>query len=253
MIVTTPFSSARIDETRASLVETRLALHRVAFYVLSPAREAASGRIGLRSTPGGFSTPPFDAVDGSGERILSVDGTDLVVAENGVLHRSPLETLAAVAEAAGVELDGGRGADFDVPALGAADASLTIDPTSATLLADWWGFGTAVLDDLRPASGPGDDVTEVQLWPEHLDAAMEMGAADAGSRASYGASPGDEHHDEPYLYLAAWSEIDHSDPFWNDPHFPGASLGIRQLTGEPNPAERARSFLAEGFDRLTGT
>ena len=46
--------------------ETREALHRLACYVLSPARKAVTGRIGLRSTPGGFGTPVFGADEAAG-------------------------------------------------------------------------------------------------------------------------------------------------------------------------------------------
>ena len=54
-------------------VATRLAMHRVAEDGMKPAREAVTGRFGLRARPGGFGTPPFgDVVE------LYVDGVELV-------------------------------------------------------------------------------------------------------------------------------------------------------------------------------
>ncbi len=38
---------------------------------------------------------------------------------------------------------------------------------------------------------------------------------------TYGASPGDENHDEPYLYVAPWTEPDPA-PEWNAVGFTGA-------------------------------
>src|SRR2546421_9390824 len=54
-------SYRRLEQPPASLVETRLALQRLAEQVISPARERANGKIGLRYTRGGFGTPFFGA------------------------------------------------------------------------------------------------------------------------------------------------------------------------------------------------
>ena len=45
-----------------------------------------------------------------------------------------------------------------------------------------------------------DDASEVILWPEHFDVAVERGPE--GRRATYGGSPGDGQHALPYLYVA---------------------------------------------------
>jgi hypothetical protein len=58
----------------AHLTATRAAWHRVAEHVLTPALYAATGRIDLVPSPGGFRTPPFGADD----RYLAVDGTELI-------------------------------------------------------------------------------------------------------------------------------------------------------------------------------
>src|SRR5947209_1140027 len=49
----------RLGAAPATLVETRKALHRLACYVMTPARLRANGKIGLRWTLGGFGTPFF--------------------------------------------------------------------------------------------------------------------------------------------------------------------------------------------------
>lgn len=252
MVAPSPFSPPTLAAAGPTLVSSRLALHRLAFYVLSASRQAATGRIGLRSTPGGFGTPLFRDADAR-MRVLRVEGTDLVIETDGDVERCPITTLGAAADLVGVVPDASRGAEFDVPAMGSLDEPLTVDPATSTLLAEWYTFGTEALETLPGLGGPDDDATEAQLWPEHFDIGVDMGSADAGRRASYGASPGDEHHAEPYLYVAAWSEVDRNDPFWNDGHFNGASVGLAELTAHPDPSGRAHSFLTEGFHRLART
>lgn len=248
MAPSSPFAPSSLASAGPSLIETRLALHRLAFYVLSASRQAATGRIGLRSTPGGFGTPPFEDTDGH-ERVLRVEGTDLVVESDGEVQRSPISTLGAAAALVGISPDGNRGAEFDVPAVGSLEEPLTVDPNASALLGEWYRFGFDALESIRAEAGPDDDATEAQLWPEHFDVGIDMGSADAGRRASYGASPGDEAHPDPYLYVAAWSDVDRADAYWNDPHFSGASLGLTELTADADPVDRALSFLGEGFAR----
>lgn len=234
------------------LVSSRLALHLLAFYVLSAARQAATGAIGLRPTPGGFGTPPFRDARGR-RREIRVDGTDLVIESDGQREREPITTLGAAAERVGITPDADRGAEFDVPPMGRLDQPLMVDPGASVLLARWYAFGIESLAALGTLAGPDADATEAQLWPEHFDVGLDLGSADTGRRGSYGASPGDDHHHEPYLYVASWSEVDRTDPFWNDRHFSGASVGWAELVADPDPAGRARSFLTEGFRRVTAT
>ena len=243
------FSGPTVAES--ALAATRLALHRLAFYVVSASRQAATGRIGLRSTPGGFGTPPFEDADGR-VRVVRVEGADLVVESDSAVERAPVTTLGAAAELVGVTPDGDRGAEFDVPDLGSVTEPLVVDPEAAAVLAEWFRFGFDVLDAIRSDAGPADDATEAQLWPEHFDVGIDVGSAEAGARASYGASPGDGGHPEPYLYVAAWADIEADDPFWNDAHFTGAFLRRSELSDERDPKERAVSFLSEGRRRLSG-
>jgi hypothetical protein len=80
-----------------------------------------------------------------------------------------------------------------------------------------------------------------------------MGNEGQGRRASYGASPGDGSHDEPYLYVAAWGDVDRSNEYWNDQSFNGASLGVSALSSSMDPVETALEFLLRGFRILQST
>jgi hypothetical protein len=113
-------------------------------------------------------------------------------------------------------------------------------------MAAWFEFGSELLNRLRGYGTGDDDVSEVQIWPEHFDAATELGAEARGRRASYGASPGDAAHPEPYVYVSAWGEIDRSNRYWNDSAFNGASLGYGLLADEVDPVTTALVFLLEG-------
>jgi hypothetical protein len=107
--------------------------------------------------------------------------------------------------------------------LDAADAlpddPLEVHSGAATILADTVARGDDALRALIEAARPGDDPSEIHLWPEHFDLAIELGAADI--RATYGVSPGDEQHVEPYAYVAPASPPPDG-LFWNATGFPGA-------------------------------
>ena len=94
-------------------------MHRVAEERLKPAREAVTGRFGLRATPGGFGTPPFGDVEE-----WHVEGTDLIVRCGAAdIERTPIE-----------------------------DA----DPAAAEALAEWFAFGWGVLEELRAEAAAAD-------------------------------------------------------------------------------------------------
>ena len=71
---------------------------------------------------------------------------------------------------------------------------------------------------------------------------------DRKRRATYGASPGDRHYDEPYLYASPWAG--RIDEFFEDPTFKGAALLHSQLERSPEPARAAVEFLREARMRL---
>ncbi len=77
---------------------------------------------------------------------------------------------------------------------------------------------------------------------------MDLGDEVSGRRATFGASPGDEPHPEPYLYVSPWSA--QQGAFWNDGAF--ASLPLADLIAASDQRERARDFFAEARTVLAG-
>lgn len=221
-----------------SYATTRDALHRLAVYVISPAQRVVNDEIVLRPTPGGFSTFPFEG------RVIGIDGDQLVV--DGA--RQPIGSLSEAAAAVGIEPDVGQAEQFDVPPAGDLGEPLLIDAEAARALGDWYAFAGGLLERLRGGAGPADDPSPVRLWPEHFDIAVDSGEEGAGRRATYGASPGDRHHDEPYLYASPWAG--RIDPFFGDPEFKGASLLYPRIADAADPEadgvafyERARELV----------
>jgi hypothetical protein len=226
---------------------TRDALHQLAFFAMSPARYQATGRMGLRATLEGFGTPTFDG------KVARVQVDSLVLEEEEQSATQAITTVRAAADFFGVDYQVDWFESFRDPLTPVdPDSDLDVDVDSARLLGLWFAFGTDVLEELRSMAEPDEEVSEVQLWPEHFDPAIELGAQDLARRASYGASPGDGPHPEPYVYVSAWGEIDRADPFWNDPNFNGASLSYSELTGAADPREAAVEFLLRGRAILRG-
>ena len=227
---------------RDLLAATRDALHAVGEHVLAPARRRADGRIGLRSTAGGFGTPFF----GRDEQVR-VEGSDVVVVRDGREARAPVTTVNAAARLVGIEP--GPPADLYQPATTIEpDAVLAVDPDAARLLSDWYGFSCSVLEEVRVVAGATG--TRTQLWPEHFDLSIDVGDEAAGTRGTFGASPGDAAHPEPYLYVTHWAEHVPADPFWNDAAFPGASLAYGTLLEVDGQRTTALDFFRTGLAAL---
>ncbi len=224
----------------AAYARTLADLHRLAVYAVSPAQRLVNGEIILESSHGGFSTFEYDG------HVARVVDDRLVL--DGAAH--PITTLRAAAAALGIEPDVGQQEQFDVPPHGDLDEPLQIDLTAAAVLADWFEFATHALEHLRAHAEPGDDATIVRIWPEHFDAAIDMGDADAGRRATYGGSPGDRHHAEPYLYASPWAG--RIDPFFDDPTFKGVSLTYAELRAAADPDHAAREFLEDARRHIAG-
>ncbi|MDQ3897086.1 MAG: hypothetical protein M3326_07545, partial [Actinomycetota bacterium] len=226
----------RLTPAPETLVETRLALHRLAVYVLSPARRRANGKIALRWTLGGFGTPFFGA-----DQQVRLAGTDLVRQARDTAATQPVSSLG---QAATFLLDGppdvAWAEPFDVPAAGDLDDELPVDPDAAAFLADWYGFAWSVLEELR-VQPQSTDPSRVQLWPEHFDAAFDCLAPEV--RATFGASPGDGHVPEPYLYVTSVALEGPGDELWNATTFRGAILPFSDLVGVPDQREAALDFL----------
>jgi hypothetical protein len=231
--------SRTLQPLPAAYASTRDALHRLAVYVISPAQRRANGEIIMRPSPGGFST--FEFGDG---RMVGVRGDRLVV--DGAEH--PISSLNDAARLVGIEPDVGQQEQFDVPPHGDLDELLAVDAESAAALGDWYAFANEALEALRSDAAPDDDATIVRIWPEHFDAAVDMGDNERSRRATYGASPGDRHYDDPYLYASPWAGRIHS--FFDDPTFKGAALRRSQLAAESDAGRAAVRFLREARTRV---
>jgi hypothetical protein len=224
----------RLEAAPPPLQAARLALHRLAEHVLTPARQHANGKIALRYVAGGFGTPFFgDDVQ------VRVEGAELVVDSPGGERRAPIGSLAAAAEHVGI-------------ALAVEDQPLDMDGAASRFLGDWYGFTASVLEQLRAEAGPELEASRVQLWTEHFDLAVELGAKEAGARAGYGGSPGDERHSEPYLYVVPWEASRASGDGWNAAGYPGAELSFAELLEAPDQRGAALDVFRSRLRALSG-
>lgn len=207
--------SARLNPLPEQFSATVSELHRVAEEVVAPARKP-DNEIALEPTPGGYGTPVFEW-EGATHQVR-VEGTGLVRETDGEQEREPLD----------------------------------VDADAAQVLARWYEFGREVLDRLRGEANVNEAATEPILWPEHFDVAIEMGDEAAGARATYGFSPGDENHPEPYAYVAPWTAQESGD-FWNARGFGGAELAYAELLASEDPGKAALDFMRSRRDALAQT
>jgi hypothetical protein len=204
----------RLEPLPDGFATTRKLLHEVAEAIVSPARQPAN-EIALRYTRGGFGTPFFEQ-----------DGADCQVrveADALIRQREMEETREP--------LPGG------------------VDPAATAALGDLYGFACSVIEQLRADESDGDP-SVVQLWPEHFDIAIELGNEEAGRRANFGASPGDDEHPEPYLYVGPWT-AEVSGELWNATGFRGAELGYAELLAAEDQRRTALEFLRERYRALS--
>ena len=199
---------------------TVAALHRVAEQIVAPARKPEN-EIALEATPGGFGTPPFE--HGGVEQQVRVDRVELVHDAGEEERRAALTSLE----------DARRLVAGLVPGGPLSGEPLDVDPEAAAALADWYAFGDDVLRQM-------DGVPIV--WPEHFDIAIDLG------EATYGFSPGDEHHPEPYAYVAPWNTVEGE--LWQATGFRGAELTYTDLLATPDPRAAARKFFATRKEAL---
>jgi len=219
---------------------TVASLHTVAERLVAPARKPQN-EISLRATPGGFGTPFFE-FEGA-EHQVRVEGGELVHATDTGERRAPLASLAAAAEAVAGLLP----ADAEL-----GEEPLAVDAAASRALGAFYGFANALLTELVDEAGEAEAATPPRLWPEHFDIAIELGDEAGGARANYGASPGDESHDEPYLYVGPWS-AEVSGELWNARGFGGAELGYAELIASADPGAAAIDFFRTRKDALAQT
>jgi hypothetical protein len=158
-------------------------------HVLSAARHAVTGRIGLSVVDGGIETPPF----GDAQRQVGVIGGRLTVSESSGRRDVEITTLRAAAEFAGVS----AGAPRDVYAPSTTcdlDTPLLIDMAAFGLISGWYSLVDAALRDFL-ASATADGSVAITLWPEHFDVAIRL------DDVNYGGLAGDELSTTPYAYV----------------------------------------------------
>ena len=202
----------RLEPLPPSFAETRVALHRIAEGVVALER-LPPNEIALRYTRGGFGTP-FFAKDGADCQVR-VEHGELVRQTGSEERHEPLP---------GVEI------------------------AAAAALGDFYGLACSVLEQLRANEADGDP-SLVQLWPEHFDIAIDLGSEAAAQRATYGASPGDDDHQEPYLYVSPWTR-EVSGALWNASAFKGAELGYSELIAAEDQRHAALDFMRERYRAL---
>jgi hypothetical protein len=223
-----------LAELPATFAVTRQGLHRLACYVIAPARKARNGRIGLRATGDGFGTPPFE----NGPRI-AVRGRELVVGGRS----APITTLRDAAAIVDVVLLVDPGVGADLPSF-EPDADLAVDDAASRALGAWFAFAEAAIERIGRA---GATVGDAQLWPEHFDLATTV-QLPGRSPVNVGFSPGDTYCDEPYVYVGPHDLIElASDDFWNAPF--GALRRYSVLAATGDPAGAVDSFIVDGLDR----
>lgn len=244
-----------LPDQPTNLATSRVDLHRLAVYVIAPARHQANGKFGLRWTRNGFGTPFFPGPDGV-DRQIRVEDTTLIDQRGGVggtVRTAPITTLAAAAEFLDVAIDPETAAEHDSPAVGDVSAPLQVDAASSHYLGQWFGMAFAALEAVRADAGSVDP-SRPQLWPGHFDPAIEVG--DEDHRGSYGASPGDDGVPEPYLYLSVWWPDrvglgdDRDREIWNAPSFTGAILKASDFPAGEDPVEVAAGFWLDRRNRL---
>jgi hypothetical protein len=193
---------------------TRTALHRLAEERMAAAQKNAIGTIRLAVTDDGFSTRWYPA-DSGGQVRLRVAGMQLLhEQQDGPTRVEPLDEV--------------------------------VDAAAAAVLYAWWSLGWAVLQAL--AVVPGEELSEVVLWPEHFDAGATLTLAD-GRHLNLGFSPGDEFCAEPYVYAGPWESF--AGEFWNAPF--GAFRRYSEIAAGDDPAAAAMGLLAEAREVLGGT
>lgn len=223
---------------------TRDELRRIATHICARARHRATGRFGLRPTPGGFGTPAYGA-DGE---VVRISGGLLVVdraGDSGSSTRSvrvdgaSLLDLATFVE---VTLDPSFSVGHDTAGLGDVAAPLAIHDSTVVAAGAWLAFAQRLMDDVVADLGGETAPSAFQLWPEHFDLGGDVLLGPG--RVNLGAALGDGFHSLPYLYVAPWDDRRPGPiSFWNAPF--GAAIGYDELAASTDPRAMAQAWIGE--------
>lgn len=232
---------------------TRAELHRIATHVLARGQHASTGRIGLRPSPGGFSTLPY----GDDQTRLRVSGTTLVRESATPASSRAISidgrSLAELAGFAGVDLTTEFRAGSDTPSMGDPASPITIGAHASRRIGAWFDLAAQALDEVLGRTVVWAAPSLPQLWPEHFDLAIDLAydvTSPAERRVNLGGSAGDDHHPEPYLYVGPWTLDRPGDPdYWNVAF--GAVLGRDRLGAADDDVATAVEFFLAGL-RLLG-
>jgi hypothetical protein len=237
-----------LTDTGGTGTNTLSVLHRIVAHVLARRRFEVSGRFGLRASPGGIVTPAF----GDEPETVRLSGSFLLRETGGTIscRAIPGSSLRELAVFAGTDIDAPFSCGDDTPAIGEPDVPLTLDAGSVRRLADWYALGWVALDTVIGSLAPEAEPATIQLWPEHLDAATNVGVGGGGGggeRVNLGFSPGDAFESEPYAYVGPWSAQRHGDPdYWNAPF--GAVLRASDVAASGDSLATCIQFLLAGIE-----
>lgn len=238
-----------------SYAESRATSYRLATHIVSRSHHAATGRIWLQPTPGGFGTPDY----GPDQTRVRISG-DLLVVDVGDgdapgSRARPIagSSLAELADFAGVELTPDFSVGPDTSPIGDLDEPLTIVGDDVRVVGAWYALTNQVLDALTSHAPAAATPTIARLWPEHFDTAIDIGVGpgdDPGRRANIGGSPGDAFSAEPYLYVGPWApDRPGDDGYWNAPF--GAVLTYSGIAAHTDPLATAVAFAKRGLALLS--
>lgn len=231
---------------------TRAELHRIATHVLARGQQPCTGRIGLRASPGGFSTIPY----GHGQTRLRVSGATLI-RESATPASSRAISIdgrshAVLADFAGVDLTTDFSAGGDTPSMGDPVSPITVDASTTRAIGIWFDLTARALDEVLSSVTEWATPSLPQLWPEHFDLAIDLAydaAAPTERRVNLGGAAGDDHHPQPYLYVGPWTPDRPGDAdYWNAPF--GAVLGRDQVITSNDPLTAAVAFFRTGLRLL---
>ncbi len=181
------------------------------------------------------------ALDAAGVLQIRREGDARTLPLVGLTVRQALVELAQGLRLFGLDVEALHRPEHPMPPhpveLGEPFASF---PVEAIEVLRWLQTGRDLLGEIL-----GNDFGPARLWPHHFDVARSWTVTGAGGEAktvTAGLSPGDEHEDEPYFYVAPWPPPNDALPL------PPLSAGVWRREGWTGAALLG-STLLEAEDR----